>query len=62
VVDALGVEAGLAAESLAAGLESEPAFDSEAGLDSVDGFPSDAGADPASVAGLSEELDAALGA
>jgi hypothetical protein len=55
----LELEAGLAADSVAAGLDSVAGFDSAAGFDSVAGFPS-AAAPPS--AGLSLELDVAFGA
>jgi len=56
VLDVLGVAAGLADDSVAAGL------DSDAGLGSVAGLVSAAGAAPESAEGLSADVDVPLGA
>jgi hypothetical protein len=56
VLDGLEVDAGLADDSVAAGL------DSDAGLGAVDGLASTAGAAPESAAGFSADVDVPLGA
>jgi hypothetical protein len=56
VLDVLGVDAGLADDSVAAGLDSDAVFDS------VEGLASAAEAAPESAEGLSADVDVPLGA